>query len=1222
MANVSYLKPQERQNVGLTPVSLLSSLRKTTETLKAPEVKMAEASYLREQEKKKLSQDINQSTKRTVSQVLNFGKDVLQGIARSGGSVGMTLATPVIGTKELAIDTKAPVWQQKLQKIVFGTEPVKTIQTRIAESEQELKTKGLPIVRGKSIVGGKAALPLSILGVGASTILDFTGAGGEKNAIKLLAKTNKVEGVVNILKKMKVADNLIPDISKQIAKTTDEKVVKNILSNLNNKTGMVSPFSRLTQDLKTEKGFLATNIDGKNKFFVSERDANNFAKVSAEKLIPEAKASGQSLNTVEDVKMIINEGTQKYGSKNAYLASEEYKNIYPRIQEIYKPVKESFLAKAESDFQKLGVSIGDKVERTGVQPFGGVETFSGVVAKTKDGYVVKLDSPQMTQTGLRKTVPLNENWKSKVSDTTSSIKSAKQSGQSFDEWVKGQTYFRGQDYEGELGAFYTMNKKEASNYGNKVFEAIVDPKDIYKPKVLPKPTSMQIDNAITEAQKGGYKALLLDEGTERPTSLYIFDKRAIKTRSQLKAEWDKIVKVSAEKSLPEATLPKAIPKSIAEIPQKSPLQLASKIPEIDEELSSLQKITNALKEAKPIRKAQEALYTKERGAKMAKAITVSERGESGFYKELGALKGELPKVEFESLRNKVSQVDVDNLFNQVKDSQVLNFWDKISTRGAVAKMLEGRVPTERELYLLNRVFPKELVDTILSKRDLFTKFKEAGYQLANVPRSVMASFDLSAPFRQGLFLMSHPKRFFGSFLNMFKSLGGENAFKAGQEAIARKSTFDLMDEGKLALTEMDTILTAREERFASQWAEKIPIVGKAIRASGRAYTGFLNKLRADVFDDLIVKADKIGLMPRSNPDLVKQVANFVNVASGRGSLGSLQPAANALNAFFFSPRLMASRLTLLNPLYYIKADPFVRKEALKSLFTFAGVTTTVLGLAKLGGAEVGYDPRSADFGKIKIGNTRIDIMGGTQQYIRMAAQLITGKYISTTTGKEITLGEGYKPLTRLDILVRQVESKEAPIFSFITDLMRGQDYAGNKIKISKEIGSRFVPMLASDIYDIAKDDPSLLPVGVLGGLGFSVQTYAPQIKFSQPILNEIKRLQTLKLGQTSGLAGYMPEYEGVKDNKALHKNAEEIVNKKIEKLLVVPAYKNLTDEEKAKKISQFVDKAKIDARAQMVLKLTKDLKGQDLKNKLSELKKGGLMTEEVYNKFLELRTAQ
>jgi len=958
MANVSYLKPQERQNVGLTPVSLLSSLRKTTETLKAPEVKMAEASYLREQEKKKLSQDINQSTKRTVSQVLNFGKDVLQGIARSGGSVGMTLATPIIGTKELAIDKKAPVWQQKLQKIVFGTEPVKTIQTRIAEGEQELKTKGLPIIGGKSVVGGKAALPLSVLGIGAMTALDFSGAGGEKNAIKLLAKTNKVEGVVNILKKMKVADNLIPDISKQIAKTTDEKVVKNILSNLNNKTGMVSPFSRLTQDLKTEKGFLATNIDGKNKFFVSERDANNFAKVSA------------------------------------------------------------------------------------------------------------------------------------------------------------------------------------------------------------------------------------------------------------------------EKSFPEATLPKAIPKSIAEIPQKPPLQLASKIPEIDEELSSLQKITNALKEAKPIRKAQEALYTKERGAKMAKAITVSERGESGFYKELGALKGELPKVEFESLRNKVSQVDVDNLFNQVKDSQVLNFWDKISTRGAVAKMLEGRVPTERELYLLNRVFPKELVDTILSKRDLFTKFKEAGYQLANVPRSVMASFDLSAPFRQGLFLMSHPKRFFGSFLNMFKSLGGENAFKAGQEAIARKSTFDLMDEGKLALTEMDTILTAREERFASQWAEKIPIVGKAIRASGRAYTGFLNKLRADVFDDLIVKADKIGLMPRSNPDLVKQVANFVNVASGRGSLGSLQPAANALNAFFFSPRLMASRLTLLNPLYYIKADPFVRKEALKSLFTFAGVTTTVLGLAKLGGAEVGYDPRSADFGKIKIGNTRIDIMGGTQQYIRMAAQLITGKYISTTTGKEITLGEGYKPLTRLDILVRQVESKEAPIFSFITDLMRGQDYAGNKIKISKEIGSRFVPMLASDIYDIAKDDPSLLPVGVLGGLGFSVQTYAPQIKFSQPILNEIKRLQTLKLGQTSGLAGYMPEYEGVKDNKALHKNAEEIVNNKIEKLLVVPAYKNLTDEEKAKKISQFVDKAKIDARAQMVLKLTKDLKGQDLKNKLSELKKGGLMTEEVYNKFLELRTAQ
>ncbi len=520
------------------------------------------------------------------------------------------------------------------------------------------------------------------------------------------------------------------------------------------------------------------------------------------------------------------------------------------------------------------------------------------------------------------------------------------------------------------------------------------------------------------------------------------------------------------------------------------------------------KIINALKEAKPLRGQQEAIYTAERSQKMAKALSVGEKttGEAGFKAELGQLKGEMPKVQFESIRGKIGQEDIDTLFNQVKDSQVLNFWNKITARQGLAKMFEGGVPTEGELKLLGRVFPKEFIETVLGKRDSFTKMAEAGYQLANIPRSVMASVDLSAPFRQGLFLISHPKKFFGSFLNMFKSFGSEKAFKATQEAIVKKPTFDLMQDSKLALTEMDNILTLREERFMSNWAEKIPVVGKVIRASGRAYTGFLNKLRADVFEDLITKADNLGLTPRSNPDLVKEIANFVNIASGRGSLGKLQPAATALNSFFFSPRLMASRLTLLNPVYYVKADPFVRKEALKSLLTVAGGLTTILGLSKLAGAEVEIDPRSSDFAKIKIGNTRIDLAGGTQQYVRMAAQLITGKYVSSTTGKEITLGEGYKPLTRMDILLRQVEAKEAPIFSFLTDLMRGQDYAGQPINITNEVASRFYPMAIGDIVDISKDDPTLLPISVLGIFGVGVQTYQTTKTTSIPgqkSLNEI-----------------------------------------------------------------------------------------------------------------------
>lgn len=523
-------------------------------------------------------------------------------------------------------------------------------------------------------------------------------------------------------------------------------------------------------------------------------------------------------------------------------------------------------------------------------------------------------------------------------------------------------------------------------------------------------------------------------------------------------------------------------------------KIAKEVEPLIKEIEPIQKVISALKEAKLLRKVQETLYTAEKGKKLAQSLAVGEKitGEAGFYAEKGMLKGELLKVEFESIRSKIGQADIDALFIKVKESPLLSEWDKLPAREGLAKLFGeygGKVPTENEIGLLDKVFGEEFTKVVMGKRSLWEKIKEAGAQLANIPRSIMASFDLSAPLRQGIFFIGRPKQFGSAFVRMFEAFGSEKSFQAIQEGIVRKPTFELMQKSKLSLTEMDRILKTREERFMSNWAEKIPVVGKIVRASGRAYVGFLNKLRADVFDDLIRKATNLGLNPKKNLDLTKEIAGFVNNATGRGSLGGLERAAVGLNSFFFSPRLMMSRLTLLNPLYYVSADPFVRKEAMKSLLSFAGTAMTVMGLAKLGGAEVGADPRSADFAKIKIGNTRIDTLGGFQQYIRLAGQLYSGEIVSSTTGKVMTLGEGYRPLTRLDILERFVEYKEAPIFSFLTGLMKGQDFEGRPMNVPKEVGLRFIPMAAQDIYDIAKDDPRLLPISVLGLFGVGLQTY-------------------------------------------------------------------------------------------------------------------------------------
>jgi hypothetical protein len=156
---------------------------------------------------------------------------------------------------------------------------------------------------------------------------------------------------------------------------------------------------------------------------------------------------------------------------------------------------------------------------------------------------------------------------------------------------------------------------------------------------------------------------------------------------------------------------------------------------------------------------------------------------------------------------------------------------------------------------------------------------------------------------------------------------------------------------------------------------------------------------------------------------------------------------------------------------------------------FASAGTTIATLAAMAGADVSIDPRSSDFGKIKIGNTRVDLWGGFQQYIRLAAQLTTGQTVSSSSGRVTNLGQGYKPTTRLDVLLNAVESKTAPVLSFAIDLLKGQDYQGKPINVPVDAAQRFIPMIAGDVWDIAQSNPDLLPLSALGVFGAGLQTY-------------------------------------------------------------------------------------------------------------------------------------
>ena len=287
----------------------------------------------------------------------------------------------------------------------------------------------------------------------------------------------------------------------------------------------------------------------------------------------------------------------------------------------------------------------------------------------------------------------------------------------------------------------------------------------------------------------------------------------------------------------------------------------------------------------------------------------------------------------------------------------------------------------------------------------------------------MSIGDLSMGFRQAIVTAArHPKIFFKTvFYDQVKYfLKEENLLKSSQEIASRKN-YPLAKKYKLDLMELDSALSLREEKMIGAGPlEKIPVVGKMVRASNRAYTGGLNKIRMDVFDKLVSKWEKIGINPLSKDPktvrLISKTARFVNNITGRGSLGkTFSESAVLLNAAFFSPRLAFSRATLLNPLYYITLPKHLRAEAMKTALSFIGAGTVVLSGLKLAlgdKIDVEKDSISADFMKVKVGKTRIDPWGGFQQYVRFLAQLATGKTKSTTTGKVKKLGEGYRADTR------------------------------------------------------------------------------------------------------------------------------------------------------------------------------------------------------------------
>lgn len=412
-----------------------------------------------------------------------------------------------------------------------------------------------------------------------------------------------------------------------------------------------------------------------------------------------------------------------------------------------------------------------------------------------------------------------------------------------------------------------------------------------------------------------------------------------------------------------------------------------------------------------------------------------------------------------------------------------------------------------ELIKLKQEREKRLAQIEYENRTNAQKAIDAATNVLNIPRTLMASADLSAPLRQGILAtVGHPVTASKAFVEMLKQATSQKNFDRWLIELKESPEYKLMEDAGLYIADPNNLhLQQQEESFMTNLPEKIPLVKRVVKGSERGYVAYLNKMRADLFNQGADVFAADGRTFENSPELYKGLATFINNATGRGGLGPLDRSAQVLNTAFFSPRLIASRLNLINPVFYIKLPKEVRLMALKDMGKLILFGGSILGLAKAAGAQVEEDPRSSDFGKIKVGNTRWDIWGGFQQYIRIIAQLYKGQTKSSNSGEIYDLkGDKFPYKTRLDQLGSFFRGKLAPVPGFAVDALSGKNVVGESVDLTskddltKKAYELFVPMIAQDIQDAWKEQgaKSLLTVGVPSSLGIGVTTYGEKEKSS------------------------------------------------------------------------------------------------------------------------------
>lgn len=417
---------------------------------------------------------------------------------------------------------------------------------------------------------------------------------------------------------------------------------------------------------------------------------------------------------------------------------------------------------------------------------------------------------------------------------------------------------------------------------------------------------------------------------------------------------------------------------------------------------------------------------------------------------------------------------------------------------------------------------KERTTPLSAKEIALHKLTHPGeiiYDIGNVTKSALSTLDNSFFGRQAIKELFSPftggtKRWAKNFIRSWKDIGKQLVAKTEGKGIFSKPNDAVMQAIKADINSRPNALNGKyaaaknkyglniesEEAFPSTIIERVPGIGRFFKAAEVAFNGGAQRMRADLADSLIARAEKLGVDVMDRGE-ASALGELVGQMTGRGEIGKAAVYGKQINALAFSIRFLKSNFdTLLAPLKLGKAllegnkeGLFAKKQAALNLAQIVGSVAAIGTIANVlwpGSFEI--NPQSANFGKLKINGHYIDITGGMGAIATLAARIITGTSISSTGNKSELYSGKFGSKTGLDLVNDFFENKTSPMAGVVRDLLKGKNFQGEKPTIGNTVPKLITPISIQNFQQLQNPEfGDALLVIIADGLGFNTATPTP-----------------------------------------------------------------------------------------------------------------------------------